>query len=80
MTAAFVFVQIGNLTAINDMRELHKALHAIPGVKTVHLLTGPTDMIVYVESSDQTGLMETIGKIRGAKGVAATDTRIVMPV
>ncbi len=80
MTAAFILVQIGNLSGINDMRELHKTLHAIPGVKTVHLLTGPTDMMIYVESPDQAGLMETIGKIRGSRGVATTDTRIVMPV
>lgn len=80
MTAAYIFVQIGNLKGIDDIRELHKALHAIPGVKTVHLLIGPTDMILYVESADQTGLMETIGKIRSARGVAATDTRIVMPL
>lgn len=80
MNAAFIFVQIGNLSGMNDIRELHKVLHAIPGVKTVHLLAGPTDMIVYVEGADQAGLVETIGKIRSTRGVAATDTRIVMPL
>lgn len=72
-----MFVQVG---AVSDFARFHNALHAIPGVKTVHLVAGPTDMIVFVKANDQAGLMEVLGKIRGVKGVAATDTRIVWPV
>jgi DNA-binding Lrp family transcriptional regulator len=79
MNAAFVFIQVA-VSGLNDLRGLHKSLHAVPNVKTVHLLAGPTDMIAYVEAADQAALMETLGKIRGTKGVASTDTRIVWPV
>lgn len=74
---AFVMIQIGNTT---DMSGLHKALHAIPGVKGVYFLAGPTDVIAQVEAADQAALMDSIGKIRGVRGVASTDTRLVMPV
>jgi DNA-binding Lrp family transcriptional regulator len=77
MVTAFVMIQIGNTS---DMSGLHKALHAVPGVKTVYFLAGPTDVIAQVEGADQAALMSTIGKIRGVMGVASTDTRIVMPV
>ncbi len=79
MTAAFVFIQVA-ASGLSDLRALHKSLHAVPNVKTVHLLAGPTDMIVYVEAADQAALLETLGKIRGTKGVASTDTRMVWPV
>lgn len=77
MMTAFVMIQIGNT---KDMSGLHKALHAIPGVKGVYFLAGPTDVIAQVEGADQVGLMDTIGKIRGVMGVASTDTRLVLPV
>jgi hypothetical protein len=59
---------------------LHDAMHAVGGVKTVHFVAGPTDMVVFVETGDMMGLMEAVGKIRGLKGVASTDTRIVLPM
>jgi DNA-binding Lrp family transcriptional regulator len=77
MTSAFVMIQIGNAT---DMKSIHAALHAIPGVKSVHFLAGPTDVIAFVDVADQAGMMDAIGKIRAVKGVASTDTRIVVPV
>jgi hypothetical protein len=49
-------------------------------VKTVHFLAGPTDVIAFVEAADQAALGESLGKIRGIKGVASTDTRIVWPM
>ena len=62
------------------MRALHDALHAVDGVKTVHFLAGPTDVIALVEAADQAALGESLGKIRGIKGVTSTDTRIVWPM
>jgi uncharacterized protein with GYD domain len=59
------------------MQELHQALHAVAGVKTVHLLIGPTDAIAFVEVADQAALAQTVMKLRAVKGVASTDTRIV---
>ena len=77
MTTAFVFIQIGNT---GDFKGVHSALHAITGVKSVHFLAGPTDVIVLVDVADQAALMEAIGKIRGVRGVTSTDTRFVLPI
>lgn len=79
MVAAFVLIQAA-LGGSIDARDLHGSLHSIPGVKTVHFTAGPTDIFAFVEVPDQTALMETLGKIRAVKGVASTDTRMVLPV
>ena len=62
------------------MRALHDALHAVAGVKTVHFIAGPTDIVVFVDAADQPALGETLGKIRALNGVAGTDTRIVWQI
>jgi uncharacterized protein with GYD domain len=77
MTAAFVFVQVGELGGMSEAEAFHDALHAIDGVKTVHFLSGPTDVIVFIEAADQAALIDAVMKVRGTKGVASTDTRIV---
>lgn len=78
MVSAYVFVRI--VGAGTDLHKLHTALHAINGVKTVHLLAGPTDLIAFVETPDQASMMAAIEKIREVKGVASTDTRFVFPL
>jgi DNA-binding Lrp family transcriptional regulator len=80
MMAAFVFVQLGVTGGWTDARALHDAMHAVGGVKTVHFVAGPTDIIAFVETADTSALMEAVGKIRGLDGVASTDTRIVLPM
>jgi uncharacterized protein with GYD domain len=80
MNSAFIFVQVAGLGDRADVRTLHDALHAVSGVKTVHFVAGPIDVIVYVEAADQAALMDVIGQLRGVKGVASTDTRIVLPM
>ncbi len=80
MKAAFVFVQMAVSGGWEEMDALHQALHAVDGVKTVHFVAGPTDIILFVEGADQAALGDTLGMIRGVKGVANTDTRIVWPV
>ncbi len=80
MMSAFVFIQLGGGGDWSDMRKLHKALHEVAGVKTAHFLAGPTDVVAFVEAADQAALMETVGKLRAVKGVASTDTRIVLPI
>jgi nitrate reductase NapAB chaperone NapD len=77
MMAAFVFIQMAVSGGWDAIRTLHVALHAVAGVKSVHFLAGPTDIIAFVEAADQKGLAETLGKIREVKGVVSTDTRIV---
>jgi hypothetical protein len=77
MTSAFVFIQVTGLSDRSGMQSLHDGLHAVSGVKTVHFVAGPTDVIVYVEAADQAALIEAVGGMRGVRGVGSTDTRIV---
>ncbi|MCI0893052.1 MAG: Lrp/AsnC ligand binding domain-containing protein [Chloroflexi bacterium] len=78
--AAFVFIQMADSGGWEEIDALHEALHAVAGVKTVHFLAGPTDVIVFVEGADQAALADTLGLLRGVKGVGSTDTRIVWPL
>jgi DNA-binding Lrp family transcriptional regulator len=78
MLSAFVLIQLGE--SVSDPQKIHTSLHAIDGVKTVHLLAGPTDMIVFVEGRDQAAFMAALMKIRAVQGVESTDTRIVFPL
>lgn len=80
MVSAFVFVEVGDVEGAADMEALHNALHAVAGVKSVHFVAGPTDIIVFVNASDQPALMESVAQIRAVKGVTSTDTRIVFPM
>ena len=80
MMSAFVFIQVGESEGWDSMSALHDALHAVGGVKTVHFVAGPTDVIAFVDAADQAAFMETLGAIRTVKGVASTYTRLVWPV
>jgi hypothetical protein len=75
MKAAFVFVQM----AVSRWGGCRSCMASCdPGVKTVHFLAGPTDVILFAEGRSG-GAAETIGKVRGQR-VESTDTRIVWPV
>jgi len=78
MMSAFIFIQVGGLKDVAEMHQMHDALHAIAGVKSVHFVAGPTDVIVFADAADQAALSMLIGNIRQVKGVASSDTRIVM--
>ena len=80
MVAAFVFIKVSEMTGWADAQAMHKALHGVPNVKTVHFLAGPTDIIAFVEAADQNALIESVAKMHAVKGVGSTDTRIVFPV
>ncbi len=51
--------------------ELTNAAKNMPGVKTVHLVTGPYDVIAYVEAADLKTLGEMIVKKIQASGCVA---------
>lgn len=80
MVSAFILIQVASAVGWGNTPTIHTALHAVPGVKTVHFLTGPTDAVAYVEAPNVDGLMEIVGKIRAVKGVGNTDTRVVLPI
>ena len=39
--SAFIFIQVGGLKDVAEMHQMHDALHAIAGVKSVHFVAGP---------------------------------------
>ncbi len=80
MMSAFVFIQVGESKSWDEMSALHDALHAVAGVKSVHFLAGPTDIIAFVDAADQAELAKALGAIRAVNGVASTDSRIVWPI
>ena len=80
MMSAFVFVQVGETEGWDEMRALHDALHRVARAKAVRSVAGPTEIVVFVDATDQPALGETLGKLRALKGVASTDTRIVWPM
>jgi hypothetical protein len=80
MIAAFILIQVASAVGWGNAPTIHSSLHAVPGVKTVHFLTGPTDIIIYVEAAGNDALMELLGRVRGVKGVGSTDTRVVLPL
>ena len=80
MVAAFVFIQIAGLSSLAEMSALHGAMHAVPGVKTVHFVMGPTDVVAFVEAADQKALIAAVAGIRALNGVGTTDTRMVLPI
>lgn len=75
MTAAYILMQF----SAGDPWNVMKSIHRVAGVKQAHLLAGPTDAIAYVEATDHESLAKIVAKLRGIKGVAATDTRMTMP-
>lgn len=77
MQGAVVKIQV---SAGADMNALHKELHGVQGVKEVYMLAGPTDAICMVEGADVAGVTKSVLAIRGVKGVASTDTRIILPI
>ena len=80
MVSAFVLVQLSVSGGLTNVRTIHDNLHAVSGVKTVHILAGPTDAIVFLDAADQAELMRAVGEMRAVSGVASTDTRIVLPI
>lgn len=64
MTRAYILVEALPGKAI----ELTNAIRGLPGVKTVHLVTGPYDVIAFVEVPDLKSLGEFIVKKIQATG------------
>jgi len=67
MTKAYILVEALPGKAI----ELINAIKSLTGVKTVHLVTGPYDVIAFVETADLKSLGEFIVKKIQATGCVA---------
>ncbi len=76
MTSAYVFVQFGS----GDPVETITAIRKIPGVKQAHVVTGPADIIAYVEASDMQELEKSLIAIRKVAVVTSSDSRITWSI
>lgn len=74
--AAFILIQ----TSPGKAWIIAERVSKIDGVKIVYPVTGPYDVIAYVESKEEAVqlLKEVIAKIHGIKGVRRTLTAIAM--
>ena len=65
--------------AIGKIRQASKELERLRGVKSVHAVTGPYDIIVVVEAKDLGTLTSTVVEgIHKIKGIVDTNTAIVI--
>lgn len=75
MTSAYILIESLPGKAI----ELANVIRSLKGVKTVHLVTGPYDVITFVEAADLKSLGELIvKKIQSTGFVARTLTCITV--
>jgi len=65
--------------AIGKVRQVSKELEGLRGMRTVHVVTGPYDLVVFVEAKDLSTLTNTVVEgIHKIKGVVDTNTAIVV--
>ncbi len=76
-TTAFVLIEAASDKAKNAL----KAIIKITGVKIAHAVTGPYDIIAFVEASDVDALGRVVlSKIRTISGVTKTLTCVTIEV
>ncbi len=76
MITAYVFIQFGS----KDPVDVLKAIRNIKGVKQAHVVTGPADIIAFIEAEDKESLEVIISKIRSMAVVTSSDTRITWSI
>jgi DNA-binding Lrp family transcriptional regulator len=59
--------------------EVAESILKIDGVKTAHAVTGPFDVVAFVESTNLDELGKLLEKIHSINGVLKTQTAIAMP-
>ena len=75
MVQAYVLIT----AAIGKVKQVSKELEGLRGVRSVHVVTGPYDIIMFVEAKDLSTLTNMI--VEGThkiKGVVDTNTAIVV--
>lgn len=77
MVQAYVLVT----AAIGRVRQVAKELERLASVKSVHIVTGPYDIILFAEAKDLAKLTKVVvEEIHKIKGVVDTNTAIVVEV
>ena len=75
MVEAYVLIT----AAIGKVRQASQELRRLKGVKSVHIVTGPYDLVVFVEAKDLSTLTNTVvSEIHKIKGIVDTNTAIVV--
>ena len=73
--AAYIFIE----TAQGKAKMIAREIAQIPGVKTAHSVTGPYDVIAYVQAESVKVLGDFIvSKIQATTGVLRTLTNVVI--
>ena len=73
--AAYIFIE----TTQGKARAIAQEIDRIPGVKTAHSVTGPYDVVTYVEADSISVLGDFIvTKIQAIPGVLRTLTNVVI--
>lgn len=73
--AAYIFLE----TEPGKTPMVIKRVTRVPGVRQAHVVTGPYDIIVFVEANDTSELVNMIvKKIQGIGGVTRTLTSVVL--
>lgn len=77
MTQAYVLIT----AAIGKVKHVAREIRGLRGVKSVHVVTGPYDIIAFVEAPSLDGLTSTVVEgIHKIKGVVDTNTAIVVEI
>jgi DNA-binding Lrp family transcriptional regulator len=67
--------------AIGKVKHVAREIKSLRGVKSVHVVTGPYDIIVFVEAPNLDALTSTVvDGIHKVKGVVDTNTAIVVEI
>ena len=67
--------------AIGKVRQVAKELERLPMVKSVHIVTGPYDIVMFAEAKDLAKLTSVVVEgVHKIKGVVDTNTAIVVEV
>jgi DNA-binding Lrp family transcriptional regulator len=75
MVEAYVLIT----AAIGKVRQAAQELRRLKGVKSVHIVTGPYDIITFVAAKDLSTLTNTVvSGIHKIKGIVDTNTAIVV--
>jgi DNA-binding Lrp family transcriptional regulator len=75
MVSAYVLIT----ATIGQVKRVARELRKVKGVKSVHVVTGPFDIIVFVEAPDLHNLSSVVVEnIHRVKGVVDTNTAIVV--
>ncbi|MEM3586946.1 MAG: Lrp/AsnC ligand binding domain-containing protein, partial [Candidatus Jordarchaeaceae archaeon] len=67
-----------DIVAGNSSNNIIKEIREIPGVMSVNEISGEFDVIAFVKARSIKELNESVDSIRETKGVASTETRIIL--